>query len=212
MATQEDSAKYGTPPAGRKKLDAVSTRVTAYILAALVLLGLIAVIAGTSSSSPAPLLLGESAPTRVSIPSISAASSLIPLGQKKDGRLEVPPLSTPQQASWYDRSPSPGEVGPAVILGHVDGNGKPGVFVDLDKLQPGQEVMIDRADGQTAVFTVSRVGVFPKNDFPAPLVYNDTADSELRLITCGGELDREAHSYLSNVVVFANLTSVRSTA
>ncbi|GAA1218934.1 hypothetical protein GCM10009608_64720 [Pseudonocardia alaniniphila] len=38
-------------------------------------------------------------------------------------------------------------------------------------------------------------------------MYGDVAGAELRLITCGGELDREARSYRDNIVVYAALVS-----
>ena len=35
-------------------------------------------------------------------------------------------------------SPTPGAQGPAIVLGHVNGGGKPGVFLDLIKVEPGR--------------------------------------------------------------------------
>ena len=50
-----------------------------------------------------------------------------------------------------------------------------------------------------------------KDVFPTQQVYGNTPDAQLRLITCGGTLDRAAHNYLSNVVVYATLTSSHPT-
>lgn len=200
-----------TPPEKTvSRSDAAMTKIAIGLVVVLALIGLISAATSGKSSSTS-LLLNSSIPTRVTVPSINASSTLIPLGQEPDGELAVPPLSAPQQASWYDRSPTPGELGPSVVLGHVNGNGKPGIFLNLSKVQAGQQVMIDRADGQTAVFTVSHVDTVPKDNFPTNAVYGDTPDAQLRLITCGGELDQSANSYLSNVVVFANLTAVHGT-
>jgi sortase (surface protein transpeptidase) len=147
----------------------------------------------------------------VSVPSIGATSSLIPLGLNSDQSLQVPPLSNPMQAGWFDKSPTPGSLGPAVILGHVNGGGKPGIFYKLKDVKAGDQIMVARQDGQTAVFTVSHIDTVPKAAFPADQVYGDTPDSELRLITCGGVFDPSARSYEANVVVYANLTDVRKT-
>jgi hypothetical protein len=73
----------------------------------------------------------------------------------------------------------------------------------------GAQVLIDRADGQRAVFEVSRVETIPKDSFPTDAVYNDTANPALRLITCGGNDDRNAGSYLSNVIVYADFVEVQ---
>ena len=115
------------------------------------------------------------------------------------------------QAAWYSHGPTPGSLGPAVVLGHVNGDRKPGIFADLHRVQPGQEIEVDRADGQTAVFTVSRLETVAKDVFPTERVYGNTPDAQLRLITCGGSLDQVAHNYLSNVIVYATLTSAHAT-
>lgn len=185
------------------------------IILVVILVGLAVVVGMSSSSSsgfsaadsPAPL--GASVPTRVSVPSISAESSLVATGLQADGSLEVPPVSQPMQASWFDGSPSPGETGPSVILGHVNGNGQQGIFAKLSEVVAGAEVIVDRADGQRAIFQVSRVDTIPKSSFPTDAVYNDTPNPQLRLITCGGQYDRANRNYLSNVIVYADLVDVQ---
>jgi sortase (surface protein transpeptidase) len=178
-----------------------------------VLVGLAVVVgmsSGSSSSSvdsPAPLAF--STPTHVSVPSISADSSLVATGLQADGSLAVPPVSQPMQASWFDKSPTPGQVGPSVILGHINGNGQPGIFANLSKVTAGAEIIVDRADGQRAIFQVSHVDTIPKASFPTDLVYNDTPNPQLRLITCGGDYDRANRNYLSNVIVYADLIDVQ---
>lgn len=144
-------------------------------------------------------------PTDVRIPKIGVESTLVPLGLNKDGTLQVPPITEPMQAGWYRLGPTPGEVGPAVIAGHVDGGGHKGIFYDLKSLAPGDGIDVDREDGTTAHFQVNHVSEVPKNAFPTEAVYGDTDTPQLRLITCGGAFDRGAHSYLDNIIVFADL-------
>ena len=52
---------------------------------------------------------------------------------------------------------------------------------------------------------MDRVEQYPKDRFPTRAVYGDVAGPELRLITCGGELDRAARSYRDNIVVYARM-------
>ena len=169
--------------------------------------------AAVQSAAPLPVnsvsALPAAVPTRVEVPSVSVDSNLVPLGLQADRTVEVPPLSAPKQAGYFKYTAMPGAVGPAVILGHINGGGRKGVFFDLANTKPGAQIMVTRADGIKAVFTVSAVRSFPKTDFPTKLVYGKTPDSELRLVTCGGELDTEAHSYLSNIVVFATLSGTQ---
>ena len=143
----------------------------------------------------------------MSIPAIGVTSELITLGLNTDGTLAVPqPGPDYDKAAWFDGSPRPGDIGPAVIEGHVDSaeNG-PSVFYRLGDLAVGDRVDVTRADGTTVAFVVDEVRVVPKDDFPTLDVYGNTDGPELRLITCGGPFDSAAGSYEDNVVVFASL-------
>jgi len=139
-------------------------------------------------------------PVRLRIPAIDVDTGLESLGLASDQSIEVP--SEPSVAGWWERGPRPGQVGPAVILGHVRWNA-PAVFSRLDALQRGDEVLIDRADGTTARFVVTGQGTYRKAAFPSDLVYYPTLDPELRLVTCGGPYDRATGHYSENLVVFA---------
>ncbi len=109
-------------------------------------------------------------------------------------------------AGWFTGSPRPGAIGSAVIAGHVDSRTGPAVFFWLRTMRPGERIYVGRADGTLAVFTVTSVRMYPKDEFPTAAVYGPVPDAELRLITCGGIFDQSLGSYLSNVVVFARLT------
>jgi hypothetical protein len=155
--------------------------------------------------------LGPSAPVSLDAPAIGVHSSLLHLGLNPDGTVEVPPLDSPQ-AGWYENSPTPGELGPAVILGHVDSaRTGPGVFYDLRTMLPGDGITVGRADGTTVAFRVDRVVTYPKNSFPTAAVYGDIDHAGLRLITCGGRFDRSARSYEDNIVVYASAVSAGQT-
>jgi sortase (surface protein transpeptidase) len=188
------------------------------------LLAIIAVVAGCSSdAAPAPPPSGSpsgsvapsvaaapmtrSTPVRVQIPAIGVDSALMRLGLQADGSLQVPPVGFP--AGWYTGAPTPGELGPGILAGHVDWGGKPGVFYHLRDLQPGAEVTVTRQDGSAAVFRVSQVKEYPKDEFPTAVVYGDLDHAGLRLITCGGSFDRQTRNYDDNIVVFADLAATR---
>jgi hypothetical protein len=163
-------------------------------------------VTGAPVAPVAPLL--AAAPTELRIDSINAASSLVPLGLNPDRTVAVPPVGTPMQASWYRLGPTPGAAGPAVILGHVNGDGKEGIFARLNEVKPGDQVKVSRADGKTAVFTVTKLQQVAKAAFPTAEVYGDTSAAELRLVTCGGGFDATRHSYADSIIAFATLTSV----
>ena len=142
-------------------------------------------------------------PASVSIPSVGVHSRLIRLGLNQDKTLQVP--RNYSLAGWYTKGAAPGEVGPAVIVGHYDSVDGPAVFYRLKELRPGQIVQVRRADGSAAKFAVDRVQRFGKDDFPTDKVYGQVERPELRLITCGGSFDYRTRHYRDNVVVFAHL-------
>jgi len=147
--------------------------------------------------------MSKSVPVRVQVPSIGVDSTLMSLGLLADGSLQVPPRAFP--AGWYTGAPTPGELGPAIIVGHIDWAGVDGVFYRLHSLLPGAEIDVTRADGSTAVFRVLSVHEYPKDAFPTKLVYGNTAYSALRVITCGGAFNTKAHSYEGDIVAYAEL-------
>jgi LPXTG-site transpeptidase (sortase) family protein len=161
--------------------------------------------AATSPAPPRASAESVAVPVSVRIPAIDVESDLITVGLNPDGTLEVPqPGPDYDKAAWFRDSPRPGEVGPAVIEGHVDSaaNG-PSVFYELGNLRPGDRAEVTREDGTVATFEVYDIRVVPKDDFPTLEVYGNTEGPELRLITCGGPFDSSAGSYVDNVVVFA---------
>jgi sortase (surface protein transpeptidase) len=148
----------------------------------------------------------RSIPDRLQIPALGLSVALSTLGLNADGSVQVP--TTSQQAGWFDLGPTPGQVGSAVILGHVDSYQGPGVFFLLRTLAAGDLVDVDLTDGVTAQFVVNSVGEYSKQQFPAQRVYASHGSSALQLVTCGGTFDHQTGSYLSNIVVYTSLQSV----
>ena len=153
---------------------------------------------------PAAVPSRGSPPVRVRIPAIGVDSSLARLGLNSDGSIEVP--ADFNQAGWYDKGPAPGEVGPAVVLGHLDSFTGPAVFARLASLKPGAEILIIRQDGTQLRFVLERVASFSTDAFPTDQVYGVTSGPALRLITCGGNFNVGRGRYSANVVAFASLT------
>ncbi|MER7935793.1 MULTISPECIES: class F sortase [unclassified Streptomyces] len=155
--------------------------------------------------SVTPAALGRSVPVRLRIPAIGVDTPLLRLGLAADGTVQVPPVSAHDRAGWYRHSPTPGQVGPSVILGHVTvGSYGDGVFRRLAELRRGERAVARLENGRSAVFTVDEVRTVAKSAFPTDDVYGDVDRPELRLITCGGP--RGGDGYLDNVIVFASLT------
>lgn len=154
------------------------------------------------AAAPAePTVPAPTGPVVLSAPDLwSGAVELRPLGVGSDGTLEVP--DTAGGMGWWAAGPRPGEPGAAVVVGHVDLDGEPGVFARLDDASPG--ALVVAGSGARAVrYRVVSVERYSKAQFPTDLVYAPTADTELRLITCGGRFDERTGHYEDNVVVRA---------
>jgi len=154
--------------------------------------------------------LRRSLPMSVDIPAIGVHSKLLHLGVNADGSIKVPPIGTSAgKAAWYKYSATPGQIGAAVIEGHVDSYHGPAVFFRLGALHPGDTIDVTLADGITAIFRVTGVREYTKAKFPARIIYGATDYAALRLITCGGAFDYATGHYRSSTVVFASLHGYR---
>jgi hypothetical protein len=145
----------------------------------------------------APALTGK--PTEVRIPTIAVDTTLETLNLDKTGVLEPPSFA---HAGWYAGGTVPGDIGPAVIAGHIDSTKGPSVFYRLHELRAGDQVQVKRGV-RWLTFTVVSTGRYPKTGFPTAQVYGPTFTPQLRLITCGGSFDSAKRSYVDNVVVYA---------
>lgn len=155
-------------------------------------------VVATPASPRSPLR-----PTGLSVPAAGVAAGHLQ-DLDLDARGGLPAPAGPQDLGWFTGGAVPGQVGPAVVVGHVDSWQGPGVFARLRDLRPGEAIDVPRSDGSVAHFVVDSVERFDKDAFPTDRVYGATAGPTLRLVTCGGAFDRTTRSYEDNVVVFAS--------
>lgn len=154
-------------------------------------------------------VLAPSRPVRLVIPSIEVRAPVHRVGLADDGSIAVPPLEKHNEVGWYDRGPTPGQFGPAIIVGHADTRSGPSVFHDLARLRPGARIEVIRQDRSVAIFEVNSVERFDKAKLPVERVYGDFRRPWLRLITCGGEWVGGSTGYADNVIAFASLVDSR---
>ncbi|HEX5542626.1 MAG TPA: class F sortase [Micromonospora sp.] len=150
-------------------------------------------------------VLEPSRPVRLEVPTIGVRASVHRVGLADDGSIAVPALDRHNETGWYDGGPTPGQAGPAIIVGHSDTRTGPSVFHDLRRLRAGDRVRVTRMDRSVAVFEVNSVEYFDKDNLPPERVYGDFTRPGLRLITCGGEWVGGSIGYSDNVIAFATL-------
>ncbi|ADG87257.1 class F sortase [Thermobispora bispora] len=158
-------------------------------------------------AEPPAAPLQPATPKRLIIPKLGVDAPIISVGTDRNGELESPPMDEPNLVGWYRGGPTPGQAGPAVLLGHKDTRTRSAVFSRLHELRYGDRIEVVRMDGTVAVFTVGGVEQASKDTFPTERVYGRTEYAELRLITCGGVYNRVSGHYLDNVIVYARMTA-----
>ncbi|MFM9367987.1 sortase domain-bontaining protein [Streptomyces sp. Da 82-17] len=170
--------------------------------------------ATTATAAPGAREVADAAtaPRRLRVPSIGVDAEVLPLGLDARGAIEVPSFDDAMKVGWFTPGSRPGRPGPTVLVGHRDapaeppGRGyRPAVFARLDRLAPGATVETTSGDGHRVRFRVTSVNTYRTNAFPTEKVYGPVPDSQLRLITCGGTIDRTGH-WNANVVITATQT------
>lgn len=163
-------------------------------------------VAAEPAEQISPLSLPASPPIGLRIPSIAVDTGFETLGLQENGNIEKPRSNN--LVGWFKLAPTPGEIGPAVVVGHVDSaKDGPAVFWRLGQLRPGSLIEIKRQDSTTAVFRVDRVSQFSQSAFPADQIYGNIGHSGIRLITCSGDYNGKINRYSHNTVVFGSLVS-----
>jgi sortase (surface protein transpeptidase) len=150
--------------------------------------------------------VSRSSPVTLRIPAIGVSLRLSSLGLNADGTVQVPVKD--QAPGWFRLGPTPGQVGSAVILGHVDDYKGPAAFYQLRSLGAGDKVDVGLANGAVAHFSVTSVASYLKTQFPSQLVYASHGYRALQLVTCGGQFDSSTGHYLSNTVVYTSLVGI----
>jgi hypothetical protein len=89
-----------------------------------------------------------------------------------------------------------------VLVGHVDGNGRPGVFWHLGRLEPGNDIIVSFAGAPPRTFRVVGRRQVPKSELP-PELFSRAGPPRLALITCGGAFNDATRHYADNVVIVA---------
>lgn len=149
------------------------------------------------------LVAGGSAPStpiRLEIPSMNVDAPVAAMGLQADGSLEVP--TETDEAGWWSSGSAPGLPGPTVLVAHRDSMTGPALFSELPYLQRGDPVLVTNEGGEVHEFVVVRIERHSRDQFPTGAVYGRTPRSTLRLLTCGGDYDRDS-GYADNYIVFA---------
>jgi hypothetical protein len=142
-----------------------------------------------------------SPPVRLVLPTLNIHPPVESLGLDRYGALDTP--NNIWDVGWYNAGPVPGAPGDAVIDGHAGYPGQPLIFGRLVKLQPGEQIVVELADGSKQVFAVDSVASWPANSTP-PGMFEPYGPPRLTLVTCDGKFNSDNHTYANRLVVEAS--------
>jgi sortase (surface protein transpeptidase) len=156
-------------------------------------------------------------PLELAMPSLGAGAPVIGVGITSNNVMDAPmgDAEDPvwQQAFWYRGSAIPGARSTALIAGHInDPLGRPGVFAHIDKLRPGDPIVVhDTRRALDIRFVVTDSETFALDQTTDPIVLDQiygvgpvagtkpqrSADglAHLTLITCAGTFRNGTHDH-----------------
>lgn len=143
-------------------------------------------------------------PAKLRIPALSIDAQVQKTGLTKSGAMGTPTNFT--DVAWYQYGPAPGQLGSAVIDGHVDNAlSLPGVFKHLGDIAVGDDIYIDTKDGKALHFVVTEIESYPYKAVPTERIFEAADRPRLNLVTCDGSWMRAEKTYDERLVVYAEL-------
>lgn len=147
-----------------------------------------------------------SIPTLLSIPKIKVEAKVQEVGITKKGNMSTP--NNYSDVGWYKYGTLPGQMGSAVLAGHVDdGLSLPGVFYNLKNLEKGDDVFVTTKDGKDLHFVVSKINTYNFDDVNVG-VFTESDGKLLKLITCTGTWVSQNKTHSERLVVTAELAEI----
>ena len=161
---------------------------------------------------PEPEPVPPPVPLTLRVGTIGVDAPLVSVGLEPDGAMEIP--DDVREVGWYDPDDlgvRPGTTGTAVFASHVDSRSQGrGVLFELRQTRAGDTIEIDLEDGSTQTWVVTEVAQIPKVSMPLGEIFTWSGPPRVVIITCGGEFDRSARSYVDNIVVYAELAAAHA--
>lgn len=159
----------------------------------------------TSKPKPAATATPSSYPVRLVVPDANVNAGVQYVGVKSNGAMANPSNFT--DVGWYKNGTIPGQIGSAVMAGHVDNAlALSGVFKHLEDLKPGDDVYVTRKDGAKLHFRVDSVEYYNYKQAPNMRIFTSSdGKAHLNLITCAGTWLKSEKSYDQRLVVYTTL-------
>lgn len=124
-----------------------------------------------------------------------------------DGNNNMAPPRKPTDVGWYSPGVAPGQIGDAVIDGHLDWHNMPqAVFFKLDRLRAGDRIEVINRAGTKLRFRVTGARRVAATAHPNGL-FGTGGPPRLTLITCAGDWSPHTGQYKKRLLVEAAYVS-----
>lgn len=142
-------------------------------------------------------------PRLLTIDKLGVKARVMPLGVTSAHKLKAP--NNIYDVGWYNASSQPGEPGAMLMDGHVSSWESDGVFKNIKKLIPGDELTVERGDGQVFRYRVVKSQAYDEaqTDMRAALQPMTEGKNGLNLITCYGRIKPGTSEFEQRLIVFA---------
>ena len=148
----------------------------------------------------------QMAGARLLIPRIKVNAPVETVADGADGSMAVPAAQPWTGVGWYIYGPYPGDVGSAIIDGHLDRpGGYPAVFWNLRLLRSGDQMFFDSPGKPRLRFRVTKVATYTPAHAPLDAIFNNTHGRFLNLVTCAGRWIPRIHQTTLRLVVYTAL-------
>ena len=109
--------------------------------------------------------------------------------------------------SWYSGSGRPGENGNILISGVAEGLTKHGVFYNLDSLEKGDEIILERGDGERFSYGIEKLAIIDKKDaaYQLPSAQKRINDKETLVLFSARRSDENDTDFNSIIIIHANI-------
>lgn len=143
-------------------------------------------------------------PIHITIPGIGVDAAVEEVGITTEGAMDVPMKS--DDAAWYSPGTRPGEIGSAVIAGHLNSTHNAGaVFTKLSSVNIGDIITTQTASGSTMNFIITSIKLYAADQDATDVFTSTDGKAHLNLITCAGAWNNEKKQNEERLVVFAEL-------
>lgn len=143
-------------------------------------------------------------PRYIYIPAIGVNARVLSVGVNSRGNIDTP--SNLNDTAWYDGSAKPGQEGQVFIDGHTSFSSSiNAAFNSLPKLKSGDQITIEKGDGQKVNYNITQVETVDANQVDMGKALNPPAGAKkgLTLMTCTGTFNYRSQTADKRLIVYA---------